>query len=233
MLIKEGNMFWKKEKKDVLPQKQLVAMNELLKRSFSNVKRDTANIFQWLQYLYRKNIEQEQLIRSMQLELSYMPKTREEIRKIVDDYYSFEGMMAKLRQLDARVEELAAAKAQQAQSQQVVIHKETPQRMDNDINIIEKRLERLEQKKASVKERIVKRIARNSKEYVKSVILSYIRKYEKISALHLKDMVVDEQNFCSKSSFYRLLDEIEQLDDIGVIKHGKEKHYLSKTLKPI
>ena len=226
-------MFWKKEKKDVLPQKQLVAMNELLKRSFSNVKRDTANIFQWLQYLYRKNIEQEQLIRSMQLELSYMPKTREEIRKIVDDYYSFEGMMAKLRQLDARVEELAAAKAQQAQSQQVVIHKETPQRMDNDINIIEKRLERLEQKKASVKERIVKRIARNSKEYVKSVILSYIRKYEKISALHLKDMVVDEQNFCSKSSFYRLLDEIEQLDDIGVIKHGKEKHYLSKTLKPI
>ena len=226
-------MFWKKEKKDALPQKQLVAMNELLKRSFSNVKRDTANIFQWLQYLYRKNIEQEQLIRSMQLELSYMPKTREEIRKIVDDYYSFEGMMAKLRQLDARVEELAAAKAQQAQSQQVVIHKETPQRMDNDINIIEKRLERLEQKKASVKERIVKRIARNSKEYVKSVILSYIRKYEKISALHLKDMVVDEQNFCSKSSFYRLLDEIEQLDDIGVIKHGKEKHYLSKTLKPI
>jgi len=229
-------MFWKKEKKDVKSERQLMVINELLKRSFSNVKRDTANIFQWLQYLYRKNIEQEQLIKGMQLELSYIPKTRDEIRKIVDDYYSFEGMMAKLRQLDAKVDELANAKDQQhqpAQPQQVVIHKETPQRMDNEIDIIERRLERLEQKKASVKERIIKRIARNSKEYVKSVILSYIRKYEKISALHLKDMVVDEQNFCSKSSFYRLLDEIEQLDDIGVIKHGKEKHYLSKTLKPI
>lgn len=227
-------MFWKKEKKDVQSERQLRVINELLKRSFSNVKRDTANIFQWLQYLYRKNIEQEQLIKGMQVELSYMPKTREEIRKIVDDYYSFEGMMSKLRQLDARVEELAKTGNQQHQQpQQVVIHKDSTQRTDNEIDIIEKRLERLEQKKASIKERMVKRIARNSKEYVKSVILSYIRKYEKISALHLKEMVVDEQNFCSKSSFYRLLDEIEQLDDIGVIKHGKEKHYLSKTLKPI
>ena len=119
-------MFWKKEKKDVKSERQLMVINELLKRSFSNVKRDTANIFQWLQYLYRKNIEQEQLIKGMQLELSYIPKTRDEIRKIVDDYYSFEGMMAKLRQLDAKVDELANAKDQQhqpAQPQQVVIHK--------------------------------------------------------------------------------------------------------------
>ena len=45
----------------------------------------------------------------------------------------------------------------------------------------------------------------------------------------LKEIVVDEQNLCSKSSFYRLLEEIEQLDDVGVIKHGKEKHYVSKA----
>jgi len=102
-----------------------------------------------------------------------------------------------------------------------------------DISYIEKRLERLEQKKLSIRERIVKRLTRNSKEYIKSVILSYIRKYEKISALQLKEIVVDEQNFCSKSSFYRLLEEIEELDDIGVIKQGKEKHYISKAIKRI
>ena len=78
----------------------------------------------------------------------------------------------------------------------------------------------------------MKRLTRNSKEYVKSVILSYIKKYERISALQLKEIVVDEQNFCSKSSFYRLLEEIEQLDDIGVIKEAKEKHYLYNAPNP-
>ena len=79
----------------------------------------------------------------------------------------------------------------------------------------------------------MKRLTRNSKEYVKSVILSYIRKYEKISALQLKEIVVDEQNFCSKSSFYLLLEEIEQLEDIGVIKKGNEKLYVSKAVRQI
>ena len=66
---------------------------------------------------------------------------------------------------------------------------------------------------------------------MKSVVLSYIKKYERISALQLKEIVVDEQNFCSKSSFYRLLEEIEALDEIGVIKQGKEKHYIAKSMK--
>jgi len=94
---------------------------------------------------------------------------------------------------------------------------------------IEKRIETLEQKKATIREKVIKRLTRNSKGYVKSVMLSYIRKYEKISALQLKEMIVDEQNLCSKSSFYRLLEELEQLEDIGVIKEGKEKSYLSKS----
>ena len=77
----------------------------------------------------------------------------------------------------------------------------------------------------------MKKITRNSKEYAKTIILSYIKKYEKISALQLKEMLVDEQALCSKSSFYRLLEEIESLGDIAVIKKGKEKHYISKISK--
>ena len=77
----------------------------------------------------------------------------------------------------------------------------------------------------------MKRLTRNSKEYVKSVIISYIRKYERISALQLKDIIVEEQNLCSKSSFYRLLEEVEGIDELGVIKQGKEKHYVSKAVR--
>ena len=210
-------MFWKKDN----TEKKLMQMNELLKKSFANVKRDTTSIFQWMNYFYRKGMEQEQIIKRLQLELSYMPKTREEIRRIVDDFYSFEGIMAKMRELSEKVEELARKQPVQAE-------RAMPGEVEG-VSSIEKRLERLEQKKLSMREKIMKRLTRNSKEYVKSVILSYIKKYERISALQLKEIIVDEQNLCSKSSFYRLLEEIEQLDDVGVIKQGKEKHYISKT----
>ncbi|MEK6869571.1 MAG: hypothetical protein AABX74_05035, partial [Nanoarchaeota archaeon] len=72
---------------------------------------------------------------------------------------------------------------------------------------------------------------RNSKEYVKQLVLSYIRKYTQIGALQLKDMIVYDQGLCSKSSFYRLLDEIEAMDGIGVAKKGNQKYYLYKQLK--
>lgn len=227
-------MFWRKEKKDE-GEKKLMQINEILKISFGNVKRDTTNIFKWLNYLYRRNIEQEQFIKQLQLELSYMPKTREDIRRIIDEYYSFEGMMAKIRDLSAKMDEITRIQAQKEEThipQKIVtVQQEAPKEMHNELNLLHQRLERLEQKKLSMKEKIIKKITRNSKEYVKSIIISYIRKYERISALQLKEIIVDEQDLCSKSSFYRLLEEIEQSDEIAVIRHGKEKHYLLKILK--
>ena len=91
------------------------------------------------------------------------------------------------------------------------------------------RLEKLEEKKRNLKEKIIKRITKNSKDYLKTIIHSYIRKYGKITALQLKEMVVDEQGLCSKSSFYRLLEELEELDEIGVIQKGREKQYVAKN----
>ena len=228
-------MFWRKEKKDDAGEKKLIQINELLKLSFGNVKRDTTNIFKWLNYLYRRNMEQEQLIKQLQLELSYMPKTREDIRRIIDEYYSFEGMMAKIRDLNAKIDEMANIHMQKQAAPQpqqtIAVQKEAPKEMQNEISALYQRLERLEQKKLSMKEKIVKKITRNSKDYVKSIMISYIRKYEQVSALQLKEIVVDEQDLCSKSSFYRLLEEIGQADEIAVIRQGKEKHYLLKILK--
>ena len=219
-------MFWKKDN----TEKKLSQMNDLLKKSFANVKRDTTSIFQWMNYFYRKGIEQEQLIKKLQMEISYMPKTREDIRRIVDDYYSFGSVMARVKELNEKIDDLSRKQSVHVERHMPqAIQKETHQ----DISYIEKRLEILEQKKMSIKEKIMRRLTRNSKEYIKGVIISYIRKYEKISALQLKEIVVDEQNFCSKSSFYRLLEEIENLDDIGFIKQGKEKLYISKAIKRI
>ncbi|MBI1935996.1 hypothetical protein HYS31_06155 [Candidatus Woesearchaeota archaeon] len=221
-------MFWKK---DYVAEKKFDQMNDLLKKSFANVKRDTGSIFQWLNYFYGKTMEQEQAIKRLQLELSYTPKTREDIRRIIDEYYSFEGIIRKINEMNAKIDEIAAKNAKIEPAQQPKIDLTHGEIRSNGLSAIEERLERLEQKKMSIKEKIMRRLTRNSKEYVKSVILSCIKKYGKVSALQLREMIVDEQNFCSKSSFYRLLEELEGLDEVGVVRLGKEKSYIYKAIK--
>ncbi len=209
-------MFWVKKQSNT--ERKISQLNNLLVRSFSNVKNDTQKIFQWLNFLHQKNMDQESMIKQLQLELSYMPKKPEDIRKIVDTYYSFDNMMERIKMINEKVDNLSVQGT--APQVQPVMHE------------IEHRLADLEeQKKATIRDKVVKRVTRNSKEYVKNLMLSYIRKYTQIGALQLKDMVVYDQGLCSKSSFYRLLDEIEALEDIGTVKRGKQKYYLYKQIK--
>ena len=77
----------------------------------------------------------------------------------------------------------------------------------------------------NLKEKIFKKITRHSKDYVKSMLISLIKKYNKISGLNLREIVVEEQGIVSKSSFYRLLTEIEEDEGVNVVQEGKEKHY--------
>lgn len=230
----------------------LIQLHSLLTHSFKNVQRDTTYIIHWLNYFYHKNLHQEQQIKQLREELSYTPKSKEEIRKIVDEFYSYEHVLNRIKELNDRVEELRksnmdlhkshhelhqkhqeiapkieALKAQ-IETKKPEIQSQMPM---SEIQQLHQRLEKLESKKATIKEKIIKRITKNSKDYIKSIILSYIKKYGKITGLQLKEMVVEEQGLCSKSSFYRLLEEIEEDPEIGVIKTGKEKHYIAKITK--
>lgn len=217
-------MFWLKKQSST--ERKIVEMNNLIARSFSNVKKDTQNIFQWLNFLYQKGLQQENTIKRLQLELSYIPKRPEDIRKIIDSYYSFENILERVKMLNEKIDDLKARK----ESEHVYMQPKAPKSLE--LEQIEQRLAHLEeQKKATIREKVVQRVTRNSKEYVKSLILSYIRKYNQIGALQLKDMVVNDQGLCSKSSFYRMLDEIESSDEVTVVKKGKQKYYLYKQLR--
>jgi len=199
-------------------ERKLSQMQNLLIRSFSNVKNDTQKLSQWMNYLHQKDLEQGNQIKQLQLELSYIPKKPEDIRKIIDSYYSFDNLTERIKMLSEKIDSIARGSE--------------PQAPRPEVHEIEQRLTDLEeQKKATIREKVVKRVTRNSKEYVKQLMLSYIRKYTQIGALQLKDMVVYDQGLCSKSSFYRLLDEIEALEDIGTVKKGKQKYYLYKQIK--
>jgi hypothetical protein len=74
-----------------------------------------------------------------------------------------------------------------------------------------------------LQDKIVQRITRNSKEYLKGLILNMITKYGRISALQLREMIVEEQGLASKSSFYRLIEELEDENAVVVVSDGKEK----------
>lgn len=102
---------------------------------------------------------------------------------------------------------------------------------ENRIDEIQEKLRELVIKK-SPKAKLIQKVTKNSHDYIKAMVLSYIKKYEKISAFQLREMVVEEQNLTSKSTFYRILEEIEQMDEVSIIRQGKEKAYLSKLKKP-
>jgi hypothetical protein len=80
--------------------------------------------------------------------------------------------------------------------------------------------------RSRLQEHVLRNVTRNSKDYIKSVILSMLAKRGRMSGLQLRDVIVDEQRLTSKSSFYRLLDELEQEADLTVVVDGKEKVFI-------
>jgi hypothetical protein len=206
-------------------------------------------ISQWLNYFHQKSLQQDQqtfqqqqqitrqnqVISNLKSEIQILPK-KEDIKRIIDETIAYEEMITRLDSIERRM--MQAAQGQPSTQSQIqpptTLQPQsqiTPTQPSNEMLEMQKRLEKLEQRKSNLKEKLIKRITKNSKDYVKSIVLSLIKKYEKIPALQLKEMVVEEQGLCSKSSFYRLLEEIEAREDIGVIRTGKEKHYIAKLSK--
>ena len=79
------------------------------------------------------------------------------------------------------------------------------------------------QPRPALQARLMSSMKRNSRAYAQSMILSYVRKYGKISVQQLREMLVDEQAILSKSAFYRHVDEVEKLDEVAMVKDGKNK----------
>jgi len=82
-------MFWTNKQKGV--EKKISQMNNLLARSFANVKNDTQNIFQWLNFLYQRNLAQDNKIKDLQELLGhanlattqrYTKVSREQLKKV-------------------------------------------------------------------------------------------------------------------------------------------------------
>ena len=135
-------MFWLKVKKQSETERKISNMHSLLTRSFTNVKNDTQNIFSWLKYFQQKNQDQENKIKQLQLEISCIPKNPEDIRKIIDSYYSFDSMAERIKMLNEKIDNLA-------------VKKTSPEAIMPEMQAIEQRLNSLEeQRKATIREKL-------------------------------------------------------------------------------
>ena len=228
-------MLWLR-KKDVT-EKKLIQMSHMVARSFSHVREDTNRIFQWLNYFYQRNKHQEQLITQLRTELAAMPRRPEDLKRIIEQHYSFDHILERIKILNEKVDAVASRQIQIPKPHSLhepLTRAQPDKEQGQTLSGIQKRLTDLEeQRKATIREKVVQRVAKNSKDYVKSLVLSYIRKHGQISALQLKEMVVEDQGLCSKSSFYRLLEELEEHEAVGTLKEGKQKYYTFRLSKRV
>ena len=201
--------------------KKIEQLDARLAASFAKVRRDTEAIYQWLNFFYDESNKQKALIRhqdeaikEMEMQIERMPKSREEIKAIVDAYYDHEALLEKMGHIAEKIERLETAK------QKAAARRPAPMAAPAAPRPV-----------SALREKMIKKITRNSKDYIKSMIASLIRKYGRISAMALREIVVDEQGLCSKSSFYRLLDEIEKDESITVLSSGREKVYVAELSK--
>jgi chromosome segregation ATPase len=216
------------------------ALDRALKDSFDRVRQDTDAIYQWISYLQQTGAQhqqlieaqhhdlddaaeiiakheeeisrQRQLIERLQTDLRSVPKDSETIKRVIDAYYDFDGMMDRIRQTEAKLTKIEHMKQAPAP-----VHREAA------LPHVAQPHEEHTRTMPAFKDKIVQRITRNSKEYLKGLIMSMITKYGKISALQLREMIVEEQGLASKSSFYRLIEELEDEHAVTVVSDGKEK----------
>ncbi|MEM4254239.1 MAG: hypothetical protein QXR48_02520 [Candidatus Woesearchaeota archaeon] len=218
-------------------ERKIEQLDGALKESFAHVKQDTAALYQWVQWLQQQSARQQQLIEEqqhdlddyeqeilrqrqvierLQSEIRSVPKDPETIKHIIDAYYDFDDILERVRQIEAKLVKLEHIKAVSPVVRE--IRHET-----SELPRVSPVHEAQVSSRQALRDKIVQRITRNSKEYLKSMIMSMISKYGKISALQLREMIVEEQGLASKSSFYRLIEELEDEGAVTADHDGKEK----------
>lgn len=212
---------------DLFGSKRLTEMDKSVSESFARVKQDTDSLNQWVSYLHQQNKqladenaalrrlaeEQKLALNELKVTVQHLPKTSYEIKQLIDQCYNFEPILQRVKHIEQKIELLELKR----------------ERPPIAVRPLEYQPPSVSSEKAStaLKEKMMRRLARNSKDYIKNLVLGLVHKYGKIGALQLREMVVEEQGLCSKSTFYRILEEMEQEQSLNVVSDGKHTVYVA------
>lgn len=198
-------MFWRTKKK-------LDQIHSAVEDSFSRVRSDTTILFEWIRFLHEQLEAQKRALHTQQSLMS-SGISEGKVRDLIDLHAprlpdvkplheKVQGYDVRLAQIEQALERIA----EQAKNQASMV-------VVDPMKVRQTRLQ----------EKIVRSVNKQSKEYIKKTILSLLEKYDQISASALREMVVDEQLLCSRSSFYRCIDELREQGELDAVSSGKEK----------
>jgi predicted RNase H-like nuclease (RuvC/YqgF family) len=84
------------------------------------------------------------------------------------------------------------------------------------IESLKTEIKTMRDKPAGLRSELMRGLSRNKKKIIKQRIISLIEQ-ERYSIPELKEIVVDEKNYCSKASFYRYIEELKKLGNIAEV----------------
>jgi len=213
-------------------------LEENIKTSFAGVRSDTDTLWQWVQYLQSQNDEMRRSLDDNTAAVKQLPTAeivRQEVQEAIDKSDVFSQLMDRIRHVEHRVDRLAHVEQRisviEGSQKDVFSRLKELHSHVSEVgnlrrqNVIPRTVSGPSQTITPLQEKAVKLAARNSKELIKQSIRKLIRLHGKISGVALRESIVSEQGLCSKSSFYRILEEMEDTDDITVSQDGKEKTY--------
>lgn len=196
-----------------------------IKGYVNTVYTNQKDIFQRLQLLsqqvYSQSSSKADMVADLQVTKQELRNMKSELRSTMQHEIEQQVSTITRREIDEKLESIGS----QNTFEKLQKFNEKLEKMNLEISNLQQKTDT----KQNLKERIFKKVTRHSKDYIKSMLLSYIKKYGKISGLQLREIVVEEQGLVSKSSFYRILVEIEEDESINVVHEGKEKHYFFVT----
>jgi hypothetical protein len=216
---------------DFFGTKKLVDLDKSVSQSFAKVKQDTDSLYQWVSYLHQQNQqlveqnaalkrlteEQRFALNEVKVTVQHLPKTPHEIKQIVEQYYNFEPILQRIKHIEQKIELL------EMRRERPVFRPLEQQPPSVSAPELEK------QPGTALKEKLMRKLARNSKDYIKNLVLGLVHKYGKMGALQLREIVVEEQGLCSKSSFYRVLEEMEKENSLHIVSDGKHTVYMASA----
>lgn len=213
--------------------------------SFHRVRTDMDNVNTWLNFFYKRDTEMHQSFERMHSQISQLSSKIDVIPVSAQVPAEFHTALARINEVEGKIEQFKIsanspepllAKVAELNSKLSLVEetqKDMREGVFERLRNVSSRMEKLEQTRTrtgfNLREKIVKKVAKNSKEYIKNIVLSTIEKYGEISALNLREMIVEEQGLCSKSTFYRILEEIEVEEKADMVAKGKEKIYLPRV----
>ena len=199
---------------------------KLLRESFRNVKKD------FLELKSQMNVIEEELIRLQELvkDIRKQPEESREKENISESQpsLSIEDLRLELRKI-IQEEVREALKEQNTQAAELFSAETQPENEQKEQEIIPPTPPK---KKATdnLKEDLIKSYERNRKDIVKQQILGEATKGN-LTKIALRDLVVDQKNYCSKASFYRYMDELE-LQGLLSYQRRKGKDIIHVALQP-